>query len=347
MKNFAALVLVALLSGCSFMIKTPVVADYSNLDKISSITTKNDVAILLGTPQSRGTHIIKDKANDLDFYFGFAGTFTMSSAKYNFGTAFVSYKNEKPDNLIYFTAKPDKEIQLSQNLSIKLVADKIILGKSKIDSVFQVLGPAQYTGRRVGFENGIDHSIAYWDASELQPEGSIKEKWLLIGYGNDRTVQDLIWVSSRPEDVREIGEISEQQLRELSRTTFVGLIPVMEPTAMTTGTKIDTVQVDALIKNSPKNIKEFISVLGSPNALGIKSFSGDEPMGLSNWSFSKVEMKGEERNYIPPNASKEDIDRLQSSGSFMVMSVEQSRLMVGHDADGKIKEIMWLRPGRI
>lgn len=113
---------------------------------------------------------------------------------------------------------------------------------------------------------------------------------------------------------------------------------------MSTGTKIDPIQVDALIKSSPKNVKEIISVLGLPTALGIKSYDGNEPVVLSNWSFSFVEMKGEEHNYIPPMATEEEKEKLKDGVSYMVMSIDQSRLMVGHNANGEVKEILWVRP---
>jgi hypothetical protein len=138
--------------------------------------------------------------------------------------------------------------------------------------------------------------------------------------------------------------VTEQQVQQMSRLVIAGFIPILEPTGMSNGTKIDPIQVDAVIQNSPKNIKDVISVLGLPSALGIKSFKGADTVSLSNWSFTNIEIKGKEHNYIPPGATEEMKIKLGQNPSFMVMKIEQSRLMIGHAANGEIKEILWTRP---
>ncbi|GEM_PF-1570161 len=345
MKTLLVILLAVFLSGCSFMVKTPTVANYGNLPQIDNNTTKNDIAILLGTPQGEGIHIYDGAPHEMQFYYGFAGKLTFNTAQYDSGTAFITYGSNRPLDIIYFTSKATgAEISFTKNLSIKTLANNIKLGESNIEAAISVFGQPDYVGKRINFKKNINHKIAYWDASRLETKGAINEKWIMIGYDNSGITQDLIWVSSSSEDINEFGEISTQQIKQLSRLTIAGFFPVLEPTAMSTGTKIDPVQVDALIKTSPANINDIIKVLGLPTALGIKSFDGDVPMSLSNWSFSIVEMKGREHNYIPPMASEEEREKLEKGQTFMVMSVEQSRLIVGHDRDGEIKEILWIRP---
>lgn len=345
MKQIVVVLMISVLAGCSFMVKTPTVANYSNLSRIDSGTTKNDAAVLLGAPQGKGTHIYDGNQHELQFYYGFAGKFTLSTAQYDSGTAFITYGGDHPVELIYFTSKASgPEISFTKTLSVKNLVDSIRLGESTIDAVFASLGQPDYVGKRINYLKNKNNIIAFWDASQIESKGAIKEKWILAGYDESGVVQDLIWVSSSEEDIREFGEISEQQMKQLSRVTVAGFFPVLEPTAMSTGTKIDPVQVDALVKTSPNNVKDIISIIGKPTALGIKSFDGDPSMSLSNWSFSTVEMKGEEHNYIPPMASEEEREQLSEGKTFMVMSVEQSRLIVGHDRDGEIKEILWVRP---
>jgi len=345
MKQLLIVLMISALSGCSFMIKTPTVANYENLSRIDGSTTKNDVAVLLGAQQGKGIHVYDGNKHELHYYHGFAGKFTSSTALYDSGTAFITYGSDHPVELIYFTSKASgPEISFSKNLSIKKLADTIKLGESKVDAVFSSLGQPDYVGRRINYKKNIDHKIAFWDSSKIETKGAIKEKWILVGYDESGIVQDLIWVSSSDDDIREFGEISEQQMKQLSRMTVAGFIPMLEPTAMNTGTKIDPVQVDALVNKSPQNIKHIIDILGKPTALGIKSFDGDPSMNLSNWSFSTVEMKGRESNYIPPMASEEERKHLSEGKTFMVMSVEQSRLIVGHNSKGEVQEIRWVGP---
>ncbi|MDP3012786.1 MAG: hypothetical protein Q8M92_01000 [Candidatus Subteraquimicrobiales bacterium] len=188
--------------------------------------------------------------------------------------------------------------------------------------------------------------MAFYDASQPQNDGAINEKWILIGYDDQQITQDLIWVSSRQDDITEFGTIEPSQLKQLSRMTVAGFLPVLEPQALSTGTRIDPTQVDALIRTKPGHIKQIRDILGNPSALGIKSFKGDPPMLLSNWSYSNIEMKGTEHSFVPTGASEEQRRELEQAPSYMVMHISQSRLMVGHDQEGIIKEIIWLKPFR-
>lgn len=81
--------LILLTGGCSFNVKTPVVADYQKLNTVQLTSTRNDIELMLGTPQGSGLHIAYDNSYPLSFYYGFAGVFTLSTAKYDSGTAFV------------------------------------------------------------------------------------------------------------------------------------------------------------------------------------------------------------------------------------------------------------------
>ncbi len=334
-----------LLGGCTVMVKTPNVANYSNLDRIEKTTSKNDVALLLGTPQGGGVYGPVRSLNQLDFYYGLAGEFTLGGeVDYDSGLAFISYKQNNLEDLIYFRSKRTGTPKVrNKNITIKQVVDSVKLGKSNLNEIITAIGQPEFTGRRVNFSSGIANTVAYWDSSQIQPNGAMKEKWLLVGYDKNSIVQDLIWVSSKPEDIKDFGEITEQQMQQMSRLVIAGVIPMLEPTGLNTGTKIDPVQVDALLKSNPKNIKDVISVIGLPSALGLKILEGSNPVGLANWSFTTVEMKGRESNFIPPEATQEDREKFKDS-SFMIMKFEQSRLMIGHSADGEIKEILWTKP---
>ena len=177
----------------------------------------------------------------------------------------------------------------------------------------------------------------------MESKGAIKEKWLLVGYDENKVIQDLIWVSSDAKDIKAFGEVTEQQMKQMSRTVIAGFLPVLEATGLDTGTKIDVVQVDALLKTNPKNVKDIVKVIGKPSALGIKSFKGDDSLNLSHWSFMKLDVKGQEHNYVPANATEEQRKQMLES-TFTVISIEQSRLMVGHTPNGEIKEILWTYP---
>lgn len=197
MKKIVTIIAATLMSGCSFMVKTPIVANYDNFGKISGNSTKNDIALLLGSPQGEGVHIYDGTLKELQFYYGFAGRFTLSSAQFDSGTAFITYDSNRPVDLTYFTSKATgPEISLTKSLSIKTLAGKLKLGESRIDDVYKVLGNPDYEGKRVKLKNNINHKIAFWDASQLETKGAIKEKWILVGYDAVGITQDLVWVSS-------------------------------------------------------------------------------------------------------------------------------------------------------
>jgi hypothetical protein len=333
-------------TGCSFMAKTPIVADYQKLNLINQMSTKNDVEKMLGTPQGVGVHIVNGHTYDLTFYYGLAGRFSLfGSANIDTGTAFISYQANNLADLLYFTSMATgPKISFDIDFPIKKLSEKLILGKSNISVVCEIMGQPQYKGRWIDKSNKVAHSVFFWDASQIQNNSAIKEKWLLIGFDNQEIVQDLNWVSSMPEDIKDFGEISEQNLKQLTRFTMAGFLPYFEPQSISTSTKIDPIQIDAVLKSNPTNIKTIKDIIGTPTAIGIRSFKNNSPLILSNWSFSKIEMKGYEDNFIPIGASKEEIEKSGQLESYMVMDVTQSRLIVGHNIQGEIKEILWIKP---
>lgn len=192
-KYLVGLVILLLSTGCSFMVKTPVVADYQKLNQINQISTRNDIEIMMGIPQSVGVHIVNGHTYDLIFYFGLSGRLTISSANMDSGTAFISYQAENPVNILYFTSKStDPKITFNKEFPIKTLSEKLILGQSNISVVYEVMGQPQYKGRRIDKNSEVVHNIAFWDASQVQNNGAIKEKWLLIGFDNQDIIQDLI-----------------------------------------------------------------------------------------------------------------------------------------------------------
>jgi len=245
--------------------------------------------------------------------------------------------------LIYFKSKvSDKEIALRKDLNIKLVADMLQSGDPGFDALTAAIGLPDYTGRRVNFPGNIHHTVGYWEASRSESNGAIKEKWLLVGYDENKTIQDLVWASSDAKDIKAYSDATEQKM---SGTAAAGFLPPLKATDLDTGTRIDAAQVDALLRTNPANVKDIVKLIGKPNALGVKTFKSGDSLNLSNWSFMKVDVKGEERDYAPPNATEEQRKQIRES-TFTVISIEQSRLMVSHTPEGEIKELLWTYPTR-
>lgn len=345
-KWLAVLVILFFSTGCSFMVKTPIVADYQKLNQLNQMSTRNDVEVMLGTPQGIGVHVVNSHAYDLVFYSGLAGKFSLfGSANVDSGTAFISYQGKDLVDLLYFTSlSTGPEISFEMDFPITKLSDKLILGKSNINVVYEIMGQPPYKGRWIDNTNKISHNTVFWDASEAQKDGAIKEKWLLIGFDNQGIVQDLTWVSSIPEDIKAFGEISEQNLKQITRFTTVLFLPFFEPQSVSTSTKIDPIQVDAILERNPTNIKAFKDVIGAPTSIGIRSIEGNPPIVLSNWTCSKIEIKGTENNFIPFSAPVEERGKIEQRESYMVMDITQTRLIIGHDSQGEIKEIQWFKP---
>lgn len=336
----------ALVSACSGFVKTPVVADYSNLDLIGSDTKKNDISILLGSPQGIGLYGPRDALNELQFYFGLAGKISSSGADADSGTAFISFNKEQPVDVLYYKSKmTGREIKYAKGLDIAKLANFLRIGSSSIDDLVKEAGVPSFEGRRLNFLDKIEHKIYVWDASQAQQNGSIIEKSLLVGFDNNRIIQDVSWMSSKPEDIMALGQISEQQLKQMFRNLPAGFLPMVESTAFDFGNRVDPVQVNGLLASNAKHIDDFIKVLGKPSALGVRSFLGGSAMRLSNWSFSRIEMKGTEGNFIPSGTSEEYRVKLRAQESlYYVMNVQQYRLTIGHSQDGEVKDVLWTYP---
>lgn len=336
------LAIVFITSGCTFMIKTPIVADYSKLSTIDKLSSKSDIERIIGKPQGDGVHIINGKQYDLKFYHGMYGKFTLSTALMNSGLAFISYSSNEMKNVIQMSRKiSDGELLLKRPIPVKSLTNKIVIGQSKIDPIIELLGQPMNTGKRVDKENGISHDLAYWDATKFQDNKEILEKWLLIGYDTERKIQDIIWVSSDPEDIKGYGEIAEQTFKQINPS---GIFKYNGSPTIESSNNIDSFYVDSLLNNRIDNVKKFIDTFGLPTAVGIKSFKNEPPLNLSNWSYSKMKISGRVEGYIPPNASGEDYKNDMVGKTYFNMDVKQTRLMVGHDSSGNIKEVFWAKP---
>ena len=345
MNKFLIYLAIVLLSGCSLNIKTPNVANYENFDLIKIASRKDDVDLLLGTPQGSGVYIKHGLSSELKFYFGFAGTFTSSSMKADYGTAFLSLKDDTLAEFFYFKSKfSDEETPLNNKLDIKPIADLVIIGHTTIDDLFILLGKPDFYGRRLNVKAGISHTLANWDASKIEGNGVMTERWLLVGYDSNRIVQDLVWVSSLKDDIQDFGSLTDQQVKHLYRFDEAGWgLGIPKTFSVNTGNKIDATQVDALIRTNPKKIDDIIKVIGKPTSIGLKDFKSDTPVVLSNWTFFKLDFLGSEANFIPSNATEEQ--RKELSGKvFNIVDTSQTRLMVGHKPDGDVVEILWIHP---
>lgn len=325
--------------GCAFNIRTPTVINYQKLFSITPESCKNDVEVLLGTPQGTGVHVINGDSYPLIFYYGLAGCSTLSSMQCDSGTAIISHNDNVLQDVIYFASKmTGPAIMFDRDLSITRFSEKTVVGQTKIQSLHESIGSPDYTGKRFNKNSGIEHDLSYYDASQIQAEGGVKEKWLMVGYDGTQTIQDIIWVSSFPEDIQKMVSVSKQEIKNLFG---IGFIPEIKSADF--GTTIDSVQVDALIKMKPKNINQIKSILGNPTAVGMKRFSGQQAMILSSWSYSKIDLKGTDYNFIPFGIEESKKESVKGQ-PFLVMDIALSRLLIGHDEDGSIKEIIWIKP---
>jgi hypothetical protein len=344
--QFVLIILVGLLSACAFHVKTPVVADYQKLNSIDlSQHSRDDIQIKIGQPQGVGIHRIGDKSHEMYFYSGFAGVLSTSSAQYDSGTALVTYESGKPvDVLYYLSSAKGPAIKFDQDIPVKKIAGRLKPETTKIEEIEELLGPPAYQGRWLSATAGTNHRVAYYDSSVVEGDGRIKEKFLLLGYDDNRTVQDVVWVSSFPGDIQDFGEISIQKATQISRTQIVAFFPVDQPLEAETGPKLDPVMIESLLSKQPSNVAKIKEILGKPTAVGIKTFRGEVPLIISSWSQANIKVVGQEKRFVPPSATEEERKDAESSQSYYVMQVNQTRLMVGHDHSGTIREIVWFRP---
>jgi hypothetical protein len=342
--SLAGVVILMLTTGCTFMVKTPVVADYQRLNLLNQSTTRTDVEKMLGTPQGMGVHIVNGKTYDLTFYYGISGTISMFGASnVDFGMALISYEGDKLVNLLYFTAMSKDDITFGQDIPIKRLAEKMIVGETNIRVVYEIMGPPRYRGRLIHENNNAIHNIVAWDSSRTQNNSAIKEKLLILGIDDREIIQDINWVSSLPEEIQALGETSEQHRQQISKIASAGYFLVPQLQSISTTTKLDAIQVDAILKDKPANVKEISDIIGKPTALGIRSFKNNPPLILSSWSHYKAVMMGYEAAIIV-GVSEEAKVRREQAPTYMVMDFIQSRLIVGHDSNGEIKEILWFKP---
>jgi hypothetical protein len=116
------------------------------------------------------------------------------------------------------------------------------------------------------------------------------------------------------------------------------------PEAFSTNTKIDPGQVEALLRTQPRTMDDITSVLGKPTAYGIKSFKGDEPVLLAHYSHMSLELTGREEKYISPSADEKTRKENLTDEKYHIIDAKQTFLIIGHDVNGAIKEIIWMKP---
>ncbi len=334
--------------GCLIDVKTPIVANYQKLQTVQPVSSRSDIESMLGTPQSSGLHMLDGNSYELSFYYGFIGSISSSEARCDSGTAFMTYDKDTPVQVLYFTStSSDPGIVIRKDLPIKKLMQQMTIGKTNIQTVYAALGVPDYKGRRIDKRAGLIHNVAFYDASHMQYPGAEYEKWLLIGFDDRGAIQDVMWVSSMQDDVAEFGKTAPFPApRQISRTVVTDLlIPMDDPRAFITGGTIDSLQVDALMRTKPTRIEQIRNTIGNPLTLGIKNFKGSSSLMLSGWSYYTMDYKGSEDNYrlsasFPGEPPKES----DLGPTYHIVNVAQTRLLIGHDRDGTIREIMWLKP---
>jgi hypothetical protein len=183
--------------------------------------------------------------------------------------------------------------------------------------------------------------MIFYDGSQSS-SGTMSERWLMLGYDASGIVQDVLWISSLPEDLTEMGEIRSQQLRTLTRTDVAGPFLSTTVEGISTSTRIDPVQVDALLRTQPTALAELTKVLGLPTARGFKAFEGQDTLEIANWSHIASKLLGSESGPAMINRARSGEAATQSS--YAVIELKQTRLIVAHTHSGEVREIFWLRP---
>lgn len=325
--------------GCTINIKTPIVADYKKLEEIDATKLdKTQVELLLGTPQGKGVQMYEGKKYDLYFYTGFIGEASSGEARLDSGTVFVTFDNDKCVHLLYRLASIAKTIRLNQPLPIDKFFDNILIGKSTVNDVLNVLGEPTYQGRRVNLLGNVTHKILWYDSSKLEKtDGAMIEKWMMLGYDNNGVIQDVMWVSSVQDDIKDLGKAQSNEAKILYGT--------LGATGMSTERVIDPMQVDALLKTSPQNVSEIENIMGPPSAVGVRLVKETDALIMSSWTHVKLKVLGREQLYrAAVQASKEAAPAAKEPESYVVMDVKQSMLIVWHNSKGNIKEYFWFRP---
>lgn len=343
----ASAAVLLLTTGCTYMIKTPVFADYDKLDLLNQSSTRNDVEKMLGAPQGVGLHYVNGKTYDLALYFGTRGEFSsLGTARLDYAMALISFEGDRLANMLYYRASAKDEVTLGQDIPIKKITEKLVLGKTDIRFVHETMGKPRYRGRLINKENNTEHRIVAWDSSKMKSGSAVKERRLIIGYDGHDIIRDIIWASSMPEDIAALGEVRERYMRKVTTMTPGFILPDVQLHSIDYSTKIDPVQIDAVLNDKPKNVKALLDILGKPTALGINSLQNFPPLVLSNWTYSKFDIKGVEEYVISKDAPLEEQERLWNGQRFLIVAASEVRLYVGHDEKGDIKEIIWFKPYR-
>jgi len=340
-RNLLFLATVFLSAGCWVNIKTPLVAQYDRLDSMSlSDADKDSIELALGTPQGVGVHRLGERELSLTFYQGLIGRMSMGgSLQADYGLALVSYEGPKVDQILYArSSRSDPAVPMRGHLPVVALASNLTLGTSSIDDAVRLLGYRAFGGRRVDNKNKVEHDILWYNHSESPlSSGRMKERVVMLGYDKEEIVQDLMWFSSFPEDMKNLGEIDALQFNELSKLSFNLWINYELLGFTTDASAVDAVRVYALLRSQPKKLDTIVEVLGLPTARGMKCFKFQEPLLLAAWASIKSEMMGRELISTPDPRAPNG----QRTTSFSVISMPQNRLIVSHTPNGDIVEIMW------
>jgi len=336
-------------AGCVYNVKTSAVPRFSALEELDpSEVSQRDFEIAMGSPTSQGLHILDGEALSLTFHYGLIGKlelFPAKSASLDSGMAFASFHpSGKLQELTYFASKFDgPKIPMGGELPIDDIAAVVEVGLTRIGQLETTLGEPSYRGRRFSATTGVEHELAFFDFSASGSSEVYLERWLLVGFDHDEVVRDLIWASSYKSDIASLGDVEPVRARKMTRMDASFPFPLWATESISTSTRLDRVQVEALIESAPSTVGEYVVTLGKPTALGFKVLEDEDPLLLSQWTYLVTKHEGNEDGPRLPLVEGEDPE--SNLVNYMVMHVEMTRLMIAHTPDGSVKEVIWFRPG--
>lgn len=341
-KAVCMLVMMAVSSGCTFLIKTENVVDYRKYNEISKETPVKKAKSILGTPAGNGVHYYNGIKHNMEWFNGLYGKFGLSAGTYSTGISFLTYENDSISRLMIMTRNiADGERELGTDKDIKDATKDIVIGKTSITEVIAKFGtPLNTNGTLFYNEDNVGHKLFYWDFSKMPKDKPIIEKMLIIGCDPTNTIQDLFWISSVEEDIKSIGSVKTSTVKDISGSYGINNFIDSQQMLLGTDNVINKIKVDEMIDGiSPAlNISSVIEKIGLPTARGVYRIYPKDTLLVASWTHSNMMIKGKDHSFVPFEATEDN------SGTYFSMAISQTRLIIMYDLTGAVKEVIWLKP---
>lgn len=312
-RTVALIVLMQSLAGC-VNFKSAEAIDQKRLVDIHVGDSRKDVEHILGQPGEYGIAYKNGQVYKIGEYASYSGTASIGGIKMNISSAVAFYQH---DQLVEFQRGATSWGKVTAySIVAKKLRGKLVLGKSNIKTIFQLIGEPQVSSRYFGDPEAS--RVFAWFVSTNNGSGS----YITLGFDKSG-VLSAIGISA-DDDPSMLSLFAQEFAPSLKTVNFKGMYATKHEMEKDAGAAIR-----ALLTTKPQNISSVINLLGKPGTIGISmSLLHPSPLLASSWDIRL--------------GNKETGSSWSKDDSALILHLDLSSLEADHDVQGDIKDISWI-----